>query len=228
MANGSAPTSISNEQLEVLGAYEQLYWTHGGLPTEERVAEVTGVRLETIKKYWTEQQFRDALGKRGIPLDKRSQELLTPIQLEVANRMLNLYDKRSTREKLADCGTSTQQYNAWLRQDAFRDYLARRGEELFKSADHDAYSALVEIVQNGDVSGLKLFFEMRGIYNPRVQVDLNVESVLVKIVEVIARHVTDSTTLQAIAEDLERLDVLPSGSREIQKAAAISTTGFQI
>ena len=54
MANGSAPTSISNEQLEVLGAYEQLYWTHGGLPTEERVAEVTGVRLETIKKSWTE------------------------------------------------------------------------------------------------------------------------------------------------------------------------------
>jgi len=203
---------ISGEQLDVLAAYEQLFWTHGAVPTEERVAELTGVRLETVKKYWQDDEFRQRLQKRGLPLDGgRSEQLLTVQQLDVANRMLNLADNRSKREKLQECGVSPQQYSAWLRQPAFQQYMARRGEELFKSADGDAYRALVGIVEAGDVQGLKLFFEMRGIYNPRMQVDINVDAVMLQVVEVISRHVRDPETLIAIAEDLERLDILPSG-----------------
>lgn len=200
--------TISSEQIDVICAYEQVFWQTGSLPTEEKVSELTGVNKETIRKYWKSEEFRTLIQKRGIPLDSgRSEALLTFEQLNLANMLLNMHDNRSVREKLESCGVSSQQYHAWLRQQAFKGYLAQRGKALFEANDHEAYSALLGVVRGGDVSALKLFFEMRGIYNPRVQIDVNVELVMVQVVEIIARHVHDPQILQGIANDLELITI---------------------
>lgn len=215
MASGTGVT-LSGEMVDVIAAVDQLFWQHGALPTNAKVAEVTGVRESTIKKYWEKEEFRNALLARGLDLNpQRSNGLLTLEQLNCANILLNSHDTRSVREKLKEIGVSSQKYHSWLRTSAFRDYLAMRGEQLFKSVDHEAYEALIGAVRGGDTRALQLFFEMRGIYNPKMQVDINVNVLLVSVVEVISRHIRDPQVLQAIATDLEALEVGQAGGRAI-------------
>jgi hypothetical protein len=206
--NGSQEKQeLTEGQVDAICVVEQLFWLHGSIPTNEVISEKTGLNVKTVQGYWENPVFRGVLEHKGVPLDEgRSKDILSIKQLEVANRLLNIHDARSVREKLQEVGVSSQQYHAWLRQPAFREYLQKRGEELFKSGDHEAYTALMQVVRGGDVSGLKLFFEMRGIYNPKLQLDVNIEAVLVKVVEVVARHVRDPQVLQAIAQDLELID----------------------
>ncbi len=89
--------------------------------------------------------------------------MLTPIQLALANLLLNLQDKKPVKEKLKELSqefgveVTTQQYNVWLRQPAFADYLKQRAESMFKSSDFAAYNGLVKSVESGDLNGIKLF-----------------------------------------------------------------------
>lgn len=215
MVSGTGVT-ISGEELDAIAAYDQLFWEHGHLPTVEKVAEKTGIRQATIEKYWKKDSFRNALIARGLDLDQnRAAGLLSIEQLNLANMLLNSHDTRSVREKLKEAGVTSQKYHAWLRTPAFRDYLAMRGEQLFKSVDHEAYESLIGAVRGGDTRAIQLFFEMRGIYNPKMQIDINVNALLVSIVEVVSRHVRDPQTLQAIANDLESLNVGQAGGRSI-------------
>lgn len=215
MSEASA-VEFSNEAIDFICAVEQAFWLHGQLPTNEKVNELTGITLKTIEGYWKNQGVRDALMKRGVDLDtSRSKALLNIQQLTLANMLLNFADNRSLREKLNQVGVSSQQYHAWLRQEAFRDYLARRAEDLFKSSDHEAYMSLMGAVRDGDMKGLQLFFEMRGIYNPKQTVEIHIESVMVRVIEVISKHIKDPEVLNAIADDLEIIEIGSAGGQPI-------------
>lgn len=214
----SAPANktgkLSERQLAVLCFVEQTFWTTGGVPTNEKISETLDISVSAVKKYWENPTFRAALSARGVDFSPaRSKGLLTVMQLTLANSLLNLHDKRSTREKLKELSITPQQYNAWLATPAFRDYLAQRGEQLFGAHDHEAYAALLSGATGGDVPALKLFFEMRGIYNPKVNVEVNLPQVLGQVVEIIARHVSDPGILAAIADELE---VLETGGRGLR------------
>lgn len=200
------PARLSDRQYKILAYIEQAFWTNGAIPTNEKISEILEIPLHFIKKCWEDQTFRTALTHRGVDFSpERSKGLLTPVQLTLANSLLNMHDKRSVREKLKECGVTSSTYNGWLSAPAFRNYLASRGEQLFGSHDHEAYAALLGVATAGDVSALKLFFEMRGIYNPKVSVEVNIPQVLGQVVEIITRHVTDPGTLAAIAEDIAAL-----------------------
>jgi len=208
----STPTTtaveFTTEQIDFIVAIEQCWWSDAALPTDEKISDLTGLGLPKIAQFWKNQNVRGALVHRGIDLTPRTSGLLTIQQLDLANVLLNFADKRSLREKLNSLGITVQQYNAWMRKPAFRDYIAKRAEETFKGADSEAYNALVELVRDGDIKAIQLFFEMRGIYNPRVQVDVvNVQGVLVQVVEIISKHVKDPQILQAIATDFEALGI---------------------
>lgn len=222
---------LGETAITVVGFIEQCFWTHGAIPTEEKTAEFLGISITTIKNLWKDEDFRTALQKRGVDFSpEKSKGLLSIVQLTLANSLLNMHDKRSVREKLQELNISSQQYNAWLRTSEFRDYIAKRGEELFKSHDHEAYSALTQGAIGGDVNALKLFFEMRGIYNPKVQVEVNLDQILSKIIEIIARNVTDPVILAAIADEMEMLDTggarksISSGSQKAIEAISIDTS----
>lgn len=198
---------MTDNQLRVVNACEQLFWETGSCPTQEKLAEFTAVSVNKVKSYFQTPEFRQALVIRGIDLTpSESKHLLSTKQLLVANMLLNSYDRRSEREKLLEAGVSSQQLNIWKRDPTFQAYLSRRAEQMFQAADADAFKALVETVKGGDTQAIKLFMEMRGKYNPRLQVDVNVEQILVMVVEVISRHVKNPETLQLIAEDLQRID----------------------
>jgi hypothetical protein len=207
------PPSMTPNEIRILNYCEQVFWETGVVPTVEAIVQdlkgVNGGNFHelTVRSAFKNETFRTQLATRGVDLDNligaAHSKVLSAKQILVANLMLNLHDKRSEREKLALCKVSSQQYHAWLRQPQFVEFIRRRGEALFKSSDAAAYASLVKNVKAGDNASLKLFFEMRGIYNPRLDVNINVDAVITRVIEVVSRHVQSPEVLEAIAIELE-------------------------
>lgn len=205
--------TLTTHQVRILSYCEQIFWETGLLPTPERVVSDLGYSQRTVAAAFNEETFQTALASKGIdPVGLvipgnviKESKALSPQQIIVANRMLNLHDKRSEREKLAECQVSSQQYHAWLRQPAFVEFMRKRGEALFQSSDFAAYKSLVSNVKAGDNKSLELFFRMRGIYRPQVDVNLNIEAVLTRVIEVISTYVKDPKVLNAIANGIDEV-----------------------
>lgn len=201
---------LTQDQKRMLNYCEQCFWQHGTIPTSERISETLGININAVRRNWDSVLFRTELASRGIDLDPdRSKGILSGQQLLLANMLLNSHDKRSTRQKLKDANITETQYNAWLRDPGFSKYLRDRAETIFQATDADAYMALADVVKGGDVPAIKLFFEMRGIYNPKIDVNVNIEAVLVRVVEIVAKHVKEPAVLEAIAVELEMIAGLP-------------------
>lgn len=206
------PALTSNE-VRILNFVEQTYWETGNLPTPECVQEELNCSVGAVRKAYVNAVFTQQLAVRGIdPVGLitpgkiiSNSKALSAKQIVCANMMLNLHDKRSEREKLAQIQVTSQQYHAWLRNPTFIEFLRKRGEALFSASDFQAYKSLINNVKAGDNKSLELFFRMRGIYNPTVSITLNVEVVLQQVVEVIARHVKDPLVLQAIAGEIDSI-----------------------
>lgn len=222
--------SLSNKMVDVITYIEQMWWEDNGtVPTNEKVAEETGVALSTIADYWKDETFRVALSARGITFDNRpDSKALTMKQLQVANMMMNTLDRRSMREKLKEAGILPQELAGWMRSPAFQEHLRRRGENLFQGADPAAYKGLVSAVEAGDLKAIQLFFEMRGIYNPKLQVSLDLNVIFIRIIEIISKHVTDPATLNAIAVEMESLASGPVGESPQQAALPVGRRSIQI
>lgn len=214
MSTSTRGVEFSDGMINFIACIEQMWWETGHIPTDEKIIEMTGITVSSVKNYWKNENVRNALMFRGVDLNPKASGVLTIQQLDLANLLLNRADTRTLREKLKEVNVTSQQYHAWMRQPGFCSYITKRAEELFKSADADAYQALTDAVRDGDMRAIQLFFEMRGIYNPRVQVDVqNIQGVIMQVIEIITRHVTDPVALQAIADDIENLGLLSSTSK---------------
>lgn len=202
--------ALTSNEVRILNYCEQVFWESGLLPTPERLIEDLHCSRSAVNGAFSNETFRVQLAARGIDpeglttVGKLIQEsaALSAKQIVVANMMLNLHDKRSEREKLQLCQVSSQQYHAWLRQPAFVEFLRKRGEALFQSSDFLAYKSLVSNVKAGDNKALEIFFQMRGIWNPRLTVDVNIDVVITRVLEVISKHVP-AATLSLIANELD-------------------------
>jgi hypothetical protein len=211
--------SLNEQDIEILFYMEQFYWKNGRLPSVEVVSQTLKIEPPEIRKTWLKDGFQESLVRMGVlsHVDKKD-GVLTPKQAMLVNMLMNVEDKQSVRQKLAALDITSTQYNAWLRDPVFQEYLKLRTEQLFQFSDHEAYKSLLQAVTNQDVSAIKLFFEMRGIYNPRVQIDINIETVIYRVVEIVAKHIKDPIAIEAIARDIESLN-LPKNNNAIAQIA---------
>jgi hypothetical protein len=185
---------------------EQIYWLEGAIPSHEKIADVVGVKPDTVKKWFAKKDFVTVLRGKGLPMPQEEVSgVLSPSQLMLVNMLLNLSDRRSDREKLEAAGVTPQQYAMWRRDNNFLAYLHKRAEQQFGDASDEASQGLLKNVKAGDLSAIKFYYEVTGRYNPRLQVDVNVDSVMNRVVEIIQKHVRDPQVLMAIADDLEDL-----------------------
>jgi hypothetical protein len=209
---------LTDDDITILAYTEQLYWELGELPSQEIVAagfgEEFGDSKKKVQNAWNKERFQNALKLRGIEFKKEA-KVLSPLQLIVANMMLNVADKRSLRQKLETVKVKPATYQGWLRDPVFYQYIKMRTEQLFQNADTEAFLSLMNAAVGGDVQALKLFFEMRGIYNPRLTVDINVESVVLRIVEIVAKNVKDPRVMEAIASEIQQIEI-PRNAASLQ------------
>lgn len=192
--------TFNEKQWNLVNFIEQDYLATGKLPTFERVS---AVGLLNDRKYWTDffnsEEVRTALLGRGIKLG--GTEVLTEEQLTAVNVMLDLRDTRSQKKKLADLGIATQKWEAWLRDPGFQNYLRQRAEAILGDNTHEAALALVDRVRSGDTNAIKFYYEITGRYAPSKGTDINLPALLMRILEIIQKHVSDAEVMGAISEE---------------------------
>jgi hypothetical protein len=142
--------------------------------------------------------------ERGITVDEPS-ESLTAEQLVLANTLLDLSDKRTERQKLQALGIPSAKYTAWKRDPGFAAYMRERAELALGDALPDIHMALIDTAKRGDISGIKLAYEITGRFNSKSANEVNIELLLLKIIEILQRHVDNPVILQNIAGDLSLL-----------------------
>lgn len=211
---------FTDTEVNLLTEYERLFWLSGQAPSLEALSQVLDVEPATLKGSLGGERVRLALRARGLPLPEPQQDraaALSSEQLVLANMILSAFDKRSVREKLKEFNKnrakedqiSPQKLQAWQRTPAWIGYVTSRAEAEFHGSIHLAYQNVRENVEDGDLSAAKLMLEMTGKYNPRLQVDLDVNFLVTQVLEAVQKHVKDPAILLAISEELEGAGVLP-------------------
>lgn len=203
--------ALTELQHTLLRFMEQEYLTSGMIPTKAKTIERGICSASHYDKCLSLPSFRTALLVRGVSLrafDGTDNGVLTAEQLRVANIMLDLRDNRSQKNKLKDCNVPTQRYEAWLREPAFQNYLRSRAEAALGDNLHESHLALVERVRSGDISAIKYFNEITGRYVPNATDKVDVNAILMRVLEIIQKHVRDPLVAGQIADDLLSLSTL--------------------
>ena len=203
----ATPKPLSAKDHALLTFIEQQYLLSGAVPTRE-VCEASGPTDGAhYRRCMSNADFRHAMAVRGITLrglegGPSGDTFLTEEQLVTANTMLDLRDNRSQTKKLRELGVSTAKWEGWLRDPAFQSYLRTRAEAMLPDNMHESHLALLDRVRSGDVNAIKYFNEITGRYNPNAHDKADVNAVLMMVLEVIQRHVTDPKQLVGISDDL--------------------------
>lgn len=202
--DGVAKLSADERRAQVVQEFkafvEHFFNQLGKLPSIERL------KLEFPKL--TERQIKTDLQMVGVWLNSKGynlsgREYLSPVQLAVANSLLNLEDKRSRTKKLADFGVSAGEFGNWKKDPAFNAYLRERSEALLGNSVGEVHLALIDAATSGDISAIKLFYEITGRHTVGSHQDMNVQAMLVHVIESVQKHVRDPKILQAIANDIQ-------------------------
>lgn len=136
---------------------------------------------------------------------------LTPIQLIVANSMLNLIDTRPPKKKLTDAGVTPYQYQAWMKDPDFRNYMHERSEGLLEDVSHEVMLSLIDKAMSGDMKAVSYYHEITGRFisqsgtNAGQGSSHDLQNMIVRIIEIIVDEVDDFDTATRISERLKGL-----------------------
>lgn len=233
MSNLPSPTPtptptvrLKTHQFEFVLLCQQYFIRKGVFPSYEGFSAEfpnSGLSRNDYEGLLSETTVVAALSARGCPPDSEKSAslqkyLLSEEQIAVANTILDTLDKRSKIKKLTELGVSTATYNKWLRDPNYRKYVLDRSEALLLENQHVAHMSLIERVSQGDLGAIKYFNSLTGRFaektNTAVQINNYGSDILIKVVEVIQKHVKDPETLEAIATDI--LGLQPSSNKHIK------------
>ena len=211
---------LTPDQLDFVTLLHQHWELYGELLGSERGEELYKVPARTFTKHLSTEAVQEALGERGVnlrsiqvdssnPSEAWRSSSLTPLQLVVANTMLDILDTRSDKKKLADMGVDTKKWNAWLRDPGFYSYIRNRAEGLLSNSHHEALLALTDRVRSGDLGAIKLHLEMTNRFVPKtdtngISVD-EVKNLITQMIEIVIDTVTNPAEAQEIAERMKGL-----------------------
>lgn len=228
---------LTPEQWDIISCSEEFWRGNGYFPSIEELAEDTRLTVKKVEEILFDPIVKKHLEIRGIdwnvntpPLDSSSGERrkgkearLSDIQLATAATLLNPLDKRTTKAKLESLGVAYGTYAGWKKNASFRNYMKSQGAALFDEYTPDMENALISQATSGDVRAIKFAFEVSGRYRPQQTEEIaDVKLLMIQLIEIIQRHVTDPLTLQNIAQDVQALQQGAIVSGNNQQTRAIS------
>lgn len=230
---------VSEIDLDFITIMDQHWSLHGVLLTANNAFYEWGIPEAQYEQCMSKETVRQALKERGIDVDRvLPRELasdgdpnkwratgLSPIQLIVANAMLDLTDQRSDKKKLQDLGVGTGQYQRWLSDPVFAKYLANKAESLLGNSQHEASLALLDKVKAGDTAAIKLYLEYTGRFVSSADKGANGTStdfqmIMVKIIEIIteecdgpvafriSQRIKEATAIHAMASHITNTEIV--------------------
>lgn len=207
---------VTIEQWDIICAVEQFWHENRHFPSTPQIAEMTKLTPEVIMDNLQDPVVKVRIVNRGISYDatppqlkgetSKNKTLLTDKQLAAAMCILNVADPRSLRSKLESLGIPQSTYNGWTKNKTFTDFMNSQMESMFGAAMPLAHKALIDKVISGDVKAIKLYYEMTGRWNgQQSQETSNVKMVIIRLIEILQKHINDPIVLAAIAEEMKAL-----------------------
>lgn len=191
------------------------------------------VTTEELIKILKSESFYARMARRGIPWaegwtpDINDREIwrdrLTPQQSLAMMVMTNPTDKRTAKAKLAGIGITYNTWRSWLANPYFGEMVKDAAEKMLQDNISTVHTSLVGKAAVGDVSAIKLFYELTGRHDPARQQMLDIQKVLELVLESLQRHITEPKILLAVTTDMDRilngkelkqLDTMPANYEE--------------
>jgi hypothetical protein len=163
--------------------------------------------IKTIRKVVESRAFTYACYERGIPEPNAATKGLTAEQSYLLYILTDPTDKRTLSSKLKVAGVPYGRYRAWLREPVFATHLNRLAGNLLSDHQSDVLTQLVSRATSGDQKAIEYYLGLTGVYDPKRAAVIDINAVLMRVVEVISRHVRDPSVLNAIAAELAGLGV---------------------
>lgn len=91
-------------------------------------------------------------------------------QKKVAEMLINPDETRSKTEILAEIGVPRRTFYNWMHDDRFVGYLSDELDCYTDGELPEVWGALIRRCKRGDTQAIKLFFELKNRYSPRVEV----------------------------------------------------------
>jgi len=203
--------SFGDKELEFCSYVEQIYLISGEVPGFEACQKALSLTRSDYMRLWNNSKVREYLEEQGIHIDSNP-EVLLPIQIKVINALLDYNDVRPDHKKIKDLGVKPKQFQAWRQDPAFNNYLKKRVELIVGNHTDEVDRALFDAARSGDIQAIKLLYAYTGKYRETSNSAVDINFILVKIQEIVLRHVTDPVALQNIGRELELLTVNPVGA----------------
>lgn len=73
---------------------------------------------------------------------------------------------------MKEAGVSRTRFYEWMKDQRFIDYMNSQIDKYTDSELADVWKALLRKCKMGDISAIKLFFEMKGLYSEKKKVEL--------------------------------------------------------
>lgn len=196
--------TLQREGILLVSLYEQHYWEKNSYPSYEYISDHSGLDPKRVVEITSKPAFTAALEARGLPSLFKNAPVgsLTAEQVVACNLVLNVYDKRSLQTKLKSLNLSTNKWQAWLNDPVFSQYVNSVIESRFAGIERDAKLSLAQNVQNGDLNSIKFYMELVGKYSPNSSVQINLNIVVAKMMEILVKYVP-SSALELAAQELE-------------------------
>jgi hypothetical protein len=215
---------LTYQHKRLLSYFEQFYVINDGkVPTNEQVAIALGWSVATVVSLLEHKDLQKMLERRGIPwAENATAGHLTPTQVAVAVTTTNFADTRPLNQKLDSLGVLPAQYQGWLQEATFRDFVNECADKTLQNVRPQAVTAFAQQVASGDLNAFKYFNEITGQFSsPETQ---NLKALLQLTIETIQRHVKDPKVLAAIAQDL--LAIAPGAAS--QTTITVEDSGFRV
>ena len=229
VANATKLNGVPTDIADFITIIHMEYSLLGHLPSLTYLFDEYGYTSAEVQVYFKDETVVQALNDRGITINAKQLEpvgipelveahtvskhapKLTPLQLVVANTLLDVRDTRSEKKKLQDCGVSTGKYNMWLKDANFAGYLKDRAESMLGEGHHEALMAMMDKVRAGDTKALSMYFEMTGRFvsqtgsNQGTTGIHDFQNIIIRIVEILSEEIDDPALAARISDRLKNL-----------------------
>lgn len=202
---------LNVRELEFASCVEQEYLLHGGIPSYDKINTLMRITRAFYERCLKMDEVQEHLENLGVPIKSLLGDLprgaLSVEQLRCINTLLDFNDTRSDRKKLESLGVKSSTYQAWKSDPAFQSYIQQRANKLFGNNLDEVDRALLDNARSGDISSIKLIYELTGKYNPRADGQIDAKALITQILEIIILEVQDPETIKRISSKLQLLAV---------------------
>ena len=207
---------LTNEQWDMICYIEEFYKNENKFPALSKIVEYCSMEHVAVVEALNDPVVKTALTNRGIDWEPVKRYDLKPEQIIAIEVLLNISDMRPVTTKLKALGINPATYNKWKNNPKFMDAYREAARGMYGKSIPELHTAVIKKAIDGDAYMMKTALAISGEWDDKRSVEaMNIQFVLMKVLEVIQKHVQDPLVLNSIANEFDQV-LNPGTKRAIE------------